>query len=87
MLDEQQVRLECRLAAIEMIVGKLFAVQTANLTGQMFDELVQDWTRNLDKVTIPSLDAAQSDAIAAQYRDEILRLFAAFRELRRSMGL
>lgn len=81
-MDEGQIRLEARLAAIEHLLTKMLAAMTHQVPIDQLDQLLERYGQGLETMTIEGLNAAQSDLLSSEVRDEVLRLLNAVREVR-----
>jgi len=81
MLNEKDLRIEARLLAVEELANRAFGSMLMVMEPAVADRLLANWEAGLETVTVPGLDAAQSDAVAAQFRDETLRLLSDVRRM------
>lgn len=84
MIEQKELDLQMRLAAIEMLLAKVAAVQWAMLSDEQFEAVKASWASGLENETFPTLGPALSDAAADQYRQEVLRLLDAVAYVRKS---
>ena len=79
MTEEQEIRLSARLAAIEHLLARLFAIHYLS-TGRTIDQVKATHKRLIEQArieTLPSAEPVQSDHVAAEYETELDRLLRA----------
>ena len=88
MNDQDRLKLEARLAAIEHMLMHLYAAQIGQADTPLaaVDHMEQSWRHGLGSQTIPGLPPEQSDLIAAEVSQEILRLISGIREHLKNRG-
>lgn len=82
MLDQKDIQLEARLTSIEYLLAKVLAQLTFHYPDDKFEQMVQNYAVGMEKQTFPGLDAATSDLVASEIRDEVLRLLKSVKEIR-----
>lgn len=80
MWTEETLRAEARLIAIEKLLAKSVGAQFLGMTAAQQEAALQGMSASMEALTVPGLDAAQSDALSAEVRDGINRLLRAVRE-------
>lgn len=83
MTTETEIKLHARLSAIEYLIQKLLASALQGLSDEQFDSLISDFHSAHDGMTIAGVDAAMSDHVASEIRDEVDRLMKGVKTLRR----
>lgn len=85
MIDEEHIKKEARLIAIEHLLTHHFALATVQLDDDEFDQMTENWRTALDQETFPGANAATSDLLSAEIRDAMLALLENIRENRAQM--
>lgn len=83
--QEYRIRTGAHLAAIDYIVTRLFSLATVSLSNENFERVLQGWEEGINQETIPGVDAAQSDLLTAEIRDQLLRLLSGVKEDRQAI--
>lgn len=84
MPDESDFRTEARLFAMEFLLTKQLAWTLRDLPDDLFEALCRDYDREFSLLTFPGRDAAVSDHIASEARDDLSRLLRFVGTIRRS---
>lgn len=83
--DKNTIQLEARLAAITIVLTKMFAMATQELSDADFERLIQSWSDGMDRETFDG-DAATSALLSGEIRDQLLDLLHATREVRQQIA-
>jgi len=85
-MDEKAIRLEARLNAIELLLARMFSALAGHLSDEDFQAALDGYRATGERLTIPGLDAAQSDVVAAEHRDQLVRLLDLVAKVRKAGG-
>ncbi len=70
-MDQEAIKLEARLGAIEYMVGQLFKISygLANVTPEMIEKSHETFREKLRMLPVPDNDPAISDLVAQEMQD------------------
>lgn len=74
MLDNEKLRSELRLAAIEYLLARTFSLFTLGLSDEQFRQVLESYREGLSQETFGFPDPALGDHVSAEFRDAVLRL-------------
>ena len=87
-IDEQQLKLSARLAAIEYMIGHLFRMQYQQIgaTREQIERAHNELRQHLQTMPMPSDDPAINDLVAAEMQDAFEALLARIASLAAQAG-
>lgn len=82
-MDPGEFKAECRLLAIEFMIGQLHVMiyRLIGATPEMIDEAQEKFRAYLRTESVPGLEAVQSDLAIGEIEEAVERLLAMQREM------